>query len=66
MKKLFVVATLLIASALPVSAETVRTCHSAYGAGEICGESTSTVTEQHKIIEYNTGASDNQIIKIWI
>ncbi len=61
MKKLIVVATLLVASVLPVRAETVRTCSSVYGGGEVCGETTTTVVE-HKVVE--TGASDNQMIKI--
>lgn len=61
MKKLIVVATLFAFSTLPVHAETVRTCSSVYGGGEVCGESTtSTVT--HTVVE--TGAADNQILTI--
>ena len=61
MKKLIVVATLLGASVLPARAETVRTCSSVYGGGEVCGETTST-TVTHTVVE--TGAGDNQIIKL--
>lgn len=63
MKKLIVVTALILTSVLPVSAETVRTCSSVYGGGEVCGETTTTVVE-HKIVEVNTGADDNQMIKI--
>ncbi len=59
MKKLIVVATLFAFSALPVSAETVRTCSSVYGGGETCGETTTTVTVEHEVVE--TGANDNQM-----
>lgn len=61
MKKLIVIATLFAFSALPVSAETVRTCSSVYGGGEVCGESTTNVTVEHKVVE--TAASDSQMIK---
>lgn len=44
------------------SAETVRTCSSVYGGGEVCGESTTTVTVEHKVVE--TGADDKQMIKV--
>lgn len=60
MKKLIVVATLLIASTLPVRAETV-TCRSEQYGGAVCGIETSTTVE-HKVVE--TGASDNQMIKL--
>lgn len=62
MKKLIMVATLLIASSLPVSAETVRTCSSVYGGGEVCGENTTSSTVTHTVVE--TGAGDNQMIKL--
>lgn len=62
MKKLIVVATLLIASALPAHAETVRTCSSVYGGGEVCGENTTSTTVTHTVVE--TGAGDNQMIKL--
>jgi hypothetical protein len=61
MKKLIVVATLLIVSTLPARAETVRTCSSIYGGGEVCGETTTTTVE-HKVVE--TGANDTQMYKI--
>ncbi len=61
MKKLIVVTALLIASTLPASAETVRTCSSVYGGGEVCGESTINQTVEHKVVE--TGADENQAIK---
>lgn len=64
MKKLIVVATLLIASVLPVSAETATTCYSTYGSGEVCGESTVNVKEEHNITEVATGANDAQVIKL--
>lgn len=62
MKKLIVVATLLIASTLPARAETV-TCRSEQYGGAVCGIETSTTIE-HKITEVNTGANDNQLFKI--
>lgn len=62
MKKLIVIATLFAFSTLPVSAETVRTCSSSYGSGEVCGETTTNVTVEHKVVE--TGASDNQMFKL--
>jgi hypothetical protein len=62
MKKLIVVTALLIASVAPVSAETVRTCSSVYGGGEVCGETTANTTVEHKVVE--TGASDNQMINL--
>lgn len=51
MKKLIVLVTLLFAFALPASAETVRTCSSVYGGGEVCGETTTTVTVEHKTVD---------------
>lgn len=62
MKKQIVIATLLVASALPAHAETIRTCSSVYGGGEVCGENTTNVTVEHKVVE--TGANDNQMIKL--
>ena len=63
MKKQIVIATLiLLASVAPVSAETVRTCLSVYGGGEVCGENTTTTTVTHTVVE--TGASDNQMINL--
>lgn len=61
MKKLIVVATLFALATFPARAETVRTCSSVYGGGEICGETTTTVVE-HKVVE--TGAADNEMTKI--
>lgn len=61
MKKLLVAATLFAFSTLPVYAETVRTCSSVYGGGEVCGETTTTTTT-HTVVE--TGVSDNQMIKL--
>ncbi len=61
MKKLIVVTALLLTSVLPASAETVRTCSSVYGGGEVCGETTTT-TVTHTVVE--TGANDNQMIKL--
>lgn len=63
MKKQIVIATLiLLASVAPASAETVRTCSSVYGGGEVCGENTTTTTVTHTVVE--TGASDNQMINL--
>ena len=53
---------LLIASVAPVSAETVRTCSSVYGGGEVCGENTTNTTVTHAVVE--TGVSDDQMIKL--
>ena len=61
MKKLIVVATLLIASVAPVSAETV-TCRSEQYGGAVCGIETSSTTIEHKVVE--TGAGENQMIKL--
>ena len=63
MKKLIVIATLIfLASTRIAHAETVRTCSSVYGGGEVCGESTTAVTTTHTVVE--TGASDEQMIKM--
>jgi hypothetical protein len=62
MKKLIVVATLLVVSVLPVRAETVRTCSSVYGGGEVCGENTTSTTVTHTVVE--TGAGDNQMFNM--
>lgn len=61
MKRLITLVTALFIFAAPVSAETVRTCSSVYGGGEVCGETTTT-TLTHTVVE--TGVSDNQVIKI--
>ena len=62
MKKLIVVATLFALTVVPAHAETVRTCSSVYGGGEVCGETTSNTTVEHKVVE--TGAGDNQMYKL--
>ena len=59
MKKLIVLVTLLFAVAAPVSAETVRTCSSVYGGGEVCGETTTTVTVEHQVV--NAGIMDYEL-----
>lgn len=59
MKRLIAFVTLLVISATPVSAETVRTCSSVYGGGEVCGE--TTVTEQKAVI-VETAVDDKQVI----
>ena len=62
MKKLIVVATLiLLASATPVKAETV-TCSSEQYGGAVCGISTSSETVTHNVV--NTGANDSQMFKL--
>jgi hypothetical protein len=63
MKKLIVVATLLALVAVPARAETVRTCSSVYGGGEVCGETNeNTTTVVHEVVE--TGVADNEAFKI--
>lgn len=61
MKKLIVLATLLVISATPVRAETVRTCSTVYGGGEVCGETT---TKEEKAVIVDTAIGDNQVINI--
>lgn len=64
MKKLIAIISLLTLTALPVHAETVRTCSSVYGGGEVCGETSAstTTTVEHKVVA--TGVADNQMIKL--
>ena len=65
MKKQIVIATLLtLLSATPVAAETVRTCSSVYGGGEVCGETTTTTTVKHDIVQTDTGVNDNEMFKL--
>jgi hypothetical protein len=64
MKKLLVLATLLVLSTASVKAETLRTCSSVYGGGEVCGETTTETKVTHDIIATRTGANDNQMIKL--
>lgn len=42
------VAGLMVAS--PVRAETVSTCTTVYGGGSVCGETTTTVTVDHQVV----------------
>ena len=63
MKKLMVLVALIIISATPARAETVRTCSSVYGGGEVCGENTTSETVEHKVIVVETGSNDAQMIK---
>jgi hypothetical protein len=58
MKRLIAITTALFLFAAPVSAETVRTCSSVYGGGEVCGETTTT-TVTHTVVQ--TGAGDNML-----
>jgi hypothetical protein len=58
MKRLITLIALTFALAAPVSAETVRTCSSAYGGGEVCGETTTT----HTVVE--TGVGDTSALTI--
>jgi hypothetical protein len=58
MKKFFVVIALLVLSVVPARAETVRTCSTVYGSGEVCGETTIT----HTVAP--TGVSDNQVLTV--
>jgi len=64
MKKQIVIATLLtLLSVAPANAETVRTCSSVYGGGEVCGETTTTTTTvKHEVVE--TSANINEIAMI--
>lgn len=66
MKKQIVIATLLtLLSVAPASAETVRTCSSVYGGGEVCGETTTTTTTvTHDIVKTDTGVNDNEMFKL--
>ncbi|GAB4026866.1 MAG: hypothetical protein Fur0011_3530 [Candidatus Microgenomates bacterium] len=60
MKKILATFVLLMqVSAVSVSAETVRTCQVVYGGGEICGETTTTATVKHEVVE--TGAGDLEL-----
>lgn len=64
MKKQIVIATIIAFATLatPAHAETVRTCSSVYGGGEVCGENTTNTVVTHTVVE--TGAADNQMIKL--
>lgn len=64
MIKQIVIATLLtFLSVAPASAETVRTCSSVYGGGEVCGETTTTTTTvTHEVVE--TGANDSEMFRL--
>lgn len=63
MKRLIaLVAVMFIVSSTPASAETVRTCTSVYGGGEVCGETTTTVTTEHKVVE--TGVNGLELWQI--
>ena len=62
MKRLIALVIMSFVFATTASAETVRTCSSVYGGGEVCGETTSTVTVTHTVVE--TGANDNQMVKM--
>ena len=63
MKKQIVIASLLtLLSVAPASAETVRTCSSVYGGGEVCGETTTTTTVTHEVVE--TSASSNEMFSL--
>ena len=43
-------------------AETVRTCSSVYGGGEVCGETTTTTTVTHEVVE--TSANSNEMFSL--
>lgn len=61
MKKILATLLLLMqVSAVSVSAETVRTCQVVYGGGETCGETTTTETVTHEVVE--TGAGDIELL----
>lgn len=62
MKRLIAVLTALFVFATPALAETVSTCSSVYGGGEVCGETTTNVTVEHQTV--NTAANDNEILMI--
>lgn len=61
MKKILATFVLLMqVSAASASAETVRTCQVVYGGGETCGETTTTETVTHEVVE--TGAGDLELL----
>ncbi len=61
MKRLIALVIMLFVFASTASAETVRTCSSVYGGGEVCGETTTTTTTiEHKTV--NTGIND---LELW-
>lgn len=62
MKRLIALVTVILLSATPVKAETVRTCSSVYGGGEVCGETTTDVTVEHKTVA--AGANDIQLWQV--
>ena len=64
MKRLIALVTTLVVlvSATPAHAETVSTCSSVYGGGEVCGETTTNVTVEHQTV--NTAINDNQALMI--
>jgi putative cell wall-binding protein len=64
MKRLItvLVALFVIVSVVPAHAETVSTCSSVYGGGEVCGETTTNVTVEHQTV--NTAINDNQALMI--
>lgn len=63
MKRLIaLVIVMLVVASTPARAETVRTCTSVYGGGEICGETTTTTTVEHKVVE--TGVNGFELWQI--
>ena len=62
MKKLIVLVSLLFVTAGAVRAETVKTCSTVYGGGEVCGETTTTVTVEHKTV--NAGIMDYELWQV--
>ncbi|MFH2085201.1 MAG: hypothetical protein ABII21_00185 [bacterium] len=63
MKRLIALVVMSFVFASAVSAETVRTCSSVYGGGEVCGETTSTTTTvTHEVVE--TGFADGTLVKM--
>lgn len=64
MKRLIVIAGLMLISTSAVSAETVRTCSSIYGGGEVCGETTITSTPTHVVTA--TSVSSNDMVKLML
>lgn len=57
MKRLITITALFVLTATPAYAETVRTCSSVYGGGEVCGESTTNITVEHTIVDAGVGGT---------
>ncbi len=64
MKKLttaIIVSALMASAVLPVSADNVRTCTSVYGGGEVCGETSTTVSTNVTHTTVDAGFSRDEL-----